>query len=197
MRDLNERLLKLEQIVLSPDFLEMRGMANEVPYYIFDYPPQKELEVRDAAALLKEKVDKRPNNHLYIFDLYDIMMEFFEKKNFVRRFDQLEERRGFMMLCQQMQRSLRLTDETGNNYITTYIKEHVKLSSGYYPVIFLLGLGKCFPILRAHTILNFMHLAFSQAPVVVFFPGIYDGQYLRPFGTIASENYYRAFRIVP
>jgi len=31
----------------------------------------------------------------------------------------------------------------------------------------------------------------------MFYPGRYDGQALRLFGKIKSDNYYRAFKLVP
>jgi len=34
-------------------------------------------------------------------------------------------------------------------------------------------------------------------PLVMFFPGRYDGQTLRLFGTLKDDNYYRAFKLVP
>lgn len=44
--------------------------------------------------------------------------------------------------------------------------------------MFLTGIGKCYPILRSHKVLNNLHQAFVKAPVVMFFPGTYNEQEL-------------------
>jgi hypothetical protein len=36
----------------------------------------------------------------------------------------------------------------------------------------------------------------GHTPLVLFYPGIYDGQSLRLFGTLKDKPYYRAFRLV-
>jgi len=45
--------------------------------------------------------------------------------------------------------------------------------------------------------LNLLLQGFHRAPVVLFYPGVYDERSLQLFGRIDDENYYRAFRIVP
>jgi hypothetical protein len=58
------------------------------------------------------------------------------------------------------------------------------------------GVGCVYPILRAHSLLNNLHAVMGQTPLVVFYPGRYDGQSLRLFGKITTGNYYRAFKLV-
>lgn len=60
----------------------------------------------------------------------------------------------------------------------------------------LTGIGKCYPLLRSHKVLNNLHQAIDRVPVVMFYPGRYDGQELVLFGEIKDDNYYRAFRLV-
>lgn len=37
----------------------------------------------------------------------------------------------------------------------------------------------------------------GHTPLVMFYPGRYDGQSLCLFGKLKNDNYYRAFRLVP
>jgi hypothetical protein len=37
----------------------------------------------------------------------------------------------------------------------------------------------------------------GQTPLVMFYPGRYDGQSLRLFGKLKNNHYYRAFKLVP
>ena len=64
------------------------------------------------------------------------------------------------------------------------------------PVVLITGIGKCYPILRSHTVLNNLHQVVDNVPVVLFYPGNYDGQELVLFGEIKDDNYYRAFKLV-
>lgn len=76
--------------------------------------------------------------------------------------------------------------------IVQYIKEHTPENA----IVFLTGIGKCYPILRSHKVLNNLHQAFVRCPVVMFFPGTYNEQELILFNEIKDDNYYRAFRLV-
>lgn len=42
MMSLDERLDKAEEMIQKPSFRENKGLGNEVGYYIFDYPAEKE-----------------------------------------------------------------------------------------------------------------------------------------------------------
>ena len=63
-------------------------------------------------------------------------------------------------------------------------------------IVFLTGVGKVWPIIRSHTVLNNLHRALDKVPVVLFFPGTYDGGSLMLFNEIKDDNYYRAFQLV-
>ena len=79
-----------------------------------------------------------------------------------------------------------------NNWFVKYIKEHTPDNA----IVLLTGVGKIFPILRSHKILNNLSMTFRSVPVVLFFPGVYDERSLQLFGVLKDDNYYRAFRLV-
>lgn len=64
-------------------------------------------------------------------------------------------------------------------------------------LVIVSGAGTVWPLLRIHSLLNNLQPVMGKTPLVVFYPGLYDGQSLRLFGKIKSSNYYRAFRLVP
>ena len=76
------------------------------------------------------------------------------------------------------------------------IVQHIRDNTPENAVVFLTGIGKCYPILRSHTVLNNLHQVIDSVPVVMFYPGKYDGQELILFGDIKDDNYYRAFKLV-
>ena len=47
MSKFDERLDKVLDRVTSNELLSGRGLGNEIGFYIFDYPPERELAVRD------------------------------------------------------------------------------------------------------------------------------------------------------
>ena len=51
--DLSQRLDEMELAIHKPSFRKGTGRANEVNYWVFDYPPEKELEVRERVEYLK------------------------------------------------------------------------------------------------------------------------------------------------
>ena len=56
--DLTARLDAMEAAIKKPSFRQSSGKANEVNYWIFDYPPEKELEVRERIEYMKNKNQK-------------------------------------------------------------------------------------------------------------------------------------------
>ncbi len=68
---LEERLKLLKQKVQEDDFLSAKGLGNEIPFWIFDYPPEKELLVRETTDKMIHNLKKRSVNVLVI-DLYEM-----------------------------------------------------------------------------------------------------------------------------
>ena len=85
---------------------------------------------------------------------------------------------------------LRLTND--NNLIVSRIVEQTPDRA----VVFLTGVGKAFPFVRSHNILNNLHQVLDRVPVILFYPGRWNGQSLSLFGTIQDGNYYRAFPLI-
>ena len=59
-------------------------------------------------------------------------------------------------------------------------------------VILLTGVGKCYPLLRSHKILNDLHDRLAQGIVLMMFPGRYEDGYLYLCGDVKDGNNYRA-----
>ncbi len=191
MLSLEERLDKAEEIIKKPSFRENKGLGNEVGYYIFDYPANQELYIRERIKYIKNKNEKSGDDFkVVVFDLYDIIVDILKSKGYLEKCYEFEKKNGFERIVKSISSMLRIT--SSNNLITQHIKENTPEKS----VIFITGIGKCYPILRSHTILNNLHQLIDEVPVVMFYPGHYDGQELILFGEIKDDNYYRAFKLV-
>jgi hypothetical protein len=66
-----------------------------------------------------------------------------------------------------------------------------------HDVVMMTGVGNAWPLLRSHTLLSNLHPLMNGTPLVIFYPGVYDGERLSLFGRLGDNNYYRAFRLVP
>ena len=191
MASLTERLDQMEAAIRKPSFRQSSGRANEVNYWVFDYPPEKELEVRERVEYLKKKNAKGVDGfELVVFDLYDIIIDYLEKEEFLEQCYRFETKRGLDRITKAVSNSMKINDD--DSLIVQYIKDHTPENA----VVFLTGIGKCYPILRSHKVLNNLHQAFVRVPVVMFFPGTYNEQELILFNEIKDDNYYRAFWLV-
>ncbi len=191
MAELVRRLDEMEAAIRKPSFRSSRGRANEVNYWIFDYPPDRELEVRERVRYMASKNQRGADGfRLVVFDLYDLMIDHLESKNFLQQCMTFEQKQGFARITKAVNNSMKISDE--DNLIVRHIREHTPENA----VVFLTGIGKCYPILRSHKAFNTLHQGFGQAPVVLFYPGVYDEQQLLLFGKMKDGNYYRAFRLV-
>jgi len=191
MGNIEYRLDKIEEKITNDDFLKNKGLGNEVGYYIFDYSPRNELIVRGHIAYLKEKINKSARSLKIIeFDLYNMVIDILKDKGYLEKCFDFEKVKGLDFTYEAIIKMLRLTSKS--NLLVTHIIKNTPPNS----VVFITGVGKCYPLVRSHNVLNNLHQVLDSVPVVMFFPGIYSGQDLQLFGTIKDDNYYRAFKLI-
>ncbi len=191
MNTFREKLNKIEDAISKEEFLINRGGANEIGYYVFDYDPKVELEVRGHIKSLKEKnVLYSLGYEIIIFDLYDLMIDYMEEEGIIEDSIQMEKEYGLGYLISSVVDFLNMG--TKDNYLTNYIKNNTPEKA----VVFITGVGKIFPFVRSHGILNALQQVFDRLPVVLFYPGKYDGQTLMLFSEFKDDHYYRAFPLV-
>ena len=107
-----------------------------------------------------------------------------KKNNILESAFELEEKKGTKFLYEKLKKSF------NTEIIMKYIAEKTKDKN----FLILTGVGKVFPIVRTHTILNNLQNIFDHTKVLLFFPGEYTSTDLRLFG-FQDNNYYRAFKI--
>lgn len=194
-KNLTEHFANLESKLQSPDFLNNQGLANEVGYYIFPYDIKDELKLQDLVADLSHSDLARKVN-LKIFDLYDIMLKRIDDLKGLADGDPMEmlyameKSDGLQFVSQQINNLLEM-DKNDNGVVQEINKE----ISGQKCVVLITGVGKVYPVLRAHKVLNTMHQVLDENPVIMLYPGDYDELSLRIFNETKDQNYYRAFPI--
>ena len=189
--NLNQRLDIIEKKIYDNNFRTGRGTMGEVNFWIFDYPPEEEMAVRDYINFLTARINDRDEDfRIKHFDLYDLMLDVLQEKNYLGKVMDMEKAKGSSAIINPIKRTLRLTED--GDFI---IKKIVETLVPQKDVIFLAGVGKAWPIIRSHTILNNLHSRVDKNPLVMFFPGEYTSE-LKLFGEITDDNYYRAFKLI-
>jgi hypothetical protein len=187
--DFTARLNQILNRVTSDDFLLGKGLGNEIPFYAFDYPPERELEVREHIAFLLGQIPKRrPGLRFVHVNLFDLIIRHLKDRGFYDKAMDLQSKKGDEALLKALAAPL----DAGKlaKVFTDTVKPEQR------DLVLVSGVGSAYPLLRTHNLLNNLHHLLGSTPLVLFYPGVYDGQSLRLFGTLPDKPYYRAFRLV-
>ena len=187
-RSLNERFLAIEEKMSSAKRLLDLGKANELNFFIFDYDPKDEMRIRDE---IKKLIRSNPN--IQEFDLFNLTVELLQNEGYLETVKEYETQYDSdLLLSQLFQPFLSLEEE--NNPIISAFREKV-IDDGNH-IVLITGVGKAYPIIRSHTILNKLQSVIMSNPVVMMYPGRYDQKSvmcLKLFDRLDDDNYYRAF----
>ena len=190
-RPLNERFIDLEDRMISVEALTRYGTANDLRFYIFDYAPSDELLVRKETKKLKDR-----NPAIVELDLYEMMLQIIEDDGYMEDVIRMEQDYDKDLLLREVFQTLLSVEEEENAFLDKF-KESV--SDDGNSIVLITGVGKAFPIVRSHTILNNLQSIFRRNPVVMMYPGRYETKEkmtLRLFERLDDDNYYRAFPLV-
>lgn len=185
MSELMERLDHLRDLIQTPEFLEGKGLSNEVNIRIFCYDPKEEMAVRYFTENLK--CDQTLNCHLIEYNLYKVFLSICDDKRITDRVAAQEEKKGKQFVLDQMKRM-------ANN--TAFIGKMQYEPHERGDVILITGVGEAFPFIRVHALLEAMQPYFNDVPVLVMYPGTFDGRNVRLFDVLTPNPYYRAFNAI-
>ena len=185
MADIKQELDKIKTRISDANFLANKGLSNEVGIHVFTYEPQHELIVRDYI----ERLINTPSDEFRIIerDMYKILLEILDEKRVLNSVPGLEEKKGKDYLLTQLQKIA-----TQEAFLAKM--EYEPHKSG--DVLFLTGIGKVYPFMRSHKMLDSMQQVFWDIPIVMFYPGEFNGQSLILFDKFHDGNYYRAFNLL-
>lgn len=187
----DERLNQILPRVTSRDFLDSKGLGNEIGFWIFDYPPDRELELRSFlyGTVLPALTKKVPALRADTIDLLQLVTGLLEERKLLDKTIDMQLRNGDDSTLTAL-RSVLKEDKIAQKIASKHDIQNLDL-------LILTGVGSVYPMLRTHTLLSALHPIMGNTPLLMFFPGRYDGHSLRLFNTLAEDHYYRAFRLVP
>lgn len=188
---LDERLNQILPRVTSRDFLDSKGLGNEIGFWVFDYPPDREMDVRDfvSGTVLPALGKGVPPIHAATVDLLQLVTELLEERGLLDKAMEMQLSKGDDSTLASLRSVLK------EDKLAQKIAAQFDISS--LDLLILTGVGAVYPMLRTHTLLSALHPIMGKTPLLMFFPGKYDGHSLRLFNTLAEDHYYRAFQLVP
>jgi len=140
-------------------------------------------------TILPALAKKVPKVRVATVNLFKLVCEILEERNLLNKALEMQQTKG---------------DESALAALRSVLKEDKlaqKISDQFdipnLDMIILTGVGSVYPMLRTHTLLSALHPIMGETPLLMFFPGKYDGHSLRLFNSLAEDHYYRAFRLVP
>lgn len=201
------RFEHLVNVIGSPRFLQMRGLNNDLPFYICEFRAAEAFEMQRVQRQLVNTLENLQVDCLggrgvrvLEIDLYDLCIELLAAREGgsegSRLWDEivaLEPEIEKDSLLELLQNVLGIEE-----YLIPAIGERLRQAD--FDVLFLSGIGEVFPYIRSHNVLNNLQSTAKDKPTVMFFPGEYrhslqQGASLELFGLLHDDKYYRAFNI--
>jgi hypothetical protein len=174
-------------------FLNMEGLSNEVPFFIYPYEPENALEVAKARKRVTNRL-AQAGVSVRTVNLYDLSIEILKERGVWDRLIALEpgqDKDDFRELLQGML--------DPQEHLAPAIQE--RIADGGFDILFLTGIGEVFPYIRSHNVLNNLQSVVVGKPMLMYFPGRYEqsetlGSSLVLFGRLKDDQYYRAKNIL-
>lgn len=187
MKNIHERLQIATEKLKNKTLFDSKGLGNEINFHVFDYDPQDEYIIRDY---LENDLLKKKNLNIKVFDIYNIIIDVLEEKGFLKKCFDYEKKKGTEYINDIISKTIKIGSK--DDLIVKKIKEGLEPNC----IVLITGLGKCYGIVRGHTILNSLHSVVTSNPVLMFYPGQYNQQSFSLFNKLENDNYYRAFPFV-
>lgn len=184
---LEEKFEKLYQTFINENFLSMKALGGEIPFYISSYNPNQEISVFDEVQRLINRL-KIVGVSVYEINLFSLIVEMLKDRGILNKIIDKEADLSKDKLYKTIQGAI-----DTQKYLIPKIEELT--TSNPSNIVFLTGIGQVYPFIRSHTILNNLQNSIKDRPTVMFFPGVYDGTSLSLFGKLKDDNYYRAFNL--
>lgn len=185
-----ERLNQVLPRLASSDVLDNRGAGGEIGFWIFDYPPEQEMHVRSwLTGVIEPGLRKlKPELRFATVDLFECVMSLLEERGLLTKVLEMQMKQGDEAVLRSL-RSVLKEDRLAARIVESCDAANLGL-------LIVKGVGAVYPMLRTHTLLSALHPHMRDTPLLMLYPGRYDGQSLRLFSKLTDDNYYRAFSLV-
>lgn len=183
---IRKQLNSMRERISKPSFLEGSGVGNNYPSFVYCYEPQYEPLIDERVKDIESTLNKmNPRIQINRIHLFEFAREYLKKQNLWDKSIELAKTKGESFLFTNLPGTL------NGKRIADFFLDTVMINAP--GLILVHGVGLAWPILRGHEILkSFPSKIDKKIPIILFYPGTYDGKFLRPFGRFEDANEYQA-----
>lgn len=173
------------QKIVSPDFGQ--NLGGELPLFIQPIPVCKQSELKGQTNRLVSRLAKK-DKHSIIIDLYELSICILEEEGVLQTLLEEEKELDEDAISSTMDSLLDIKEVVIPRISQIITDENPDFA-------FITGVGRVYPFLRSHGVLNNIEELANNCNLVLFFPGEYNNLQLSLFGIISDENYYRGHNL--
>ena len=184
-RDMDSLFEDVFQKLIFPYF--GKNLGGELPLFIQPIPSQGQTELNSQVQRLVNRLAKKSKTAMTI-DLYELCISLLNEEGVLETI--LEEEQNLE------QEDIVSTIDSILDIKSVVIPRISEMISEQNPdYAFITGVGRVYPFIRSHGILNNLDELAKQNNLILFFPGEYNNLQLSLFGIISDENYYRGHNL--
>ena len=147
----------------------------------------------DMRAFLQEVImpalaKRQPPIKVEAVNLFDLVIGVLEERKLLDKAIEMQQAKGDDVVLASLRSVLK------EDRLAQKLAAQIDLAN--IDLLILWGVGTVYPMLRTHTLLSALHPIMQDTPLLMLYPGRYDGHSLRLFNKLAEDHYYRAFQLV-
>lgn len=173
------------QKLISTDFGQ--NLGGELPLFIQQIPVSKQSELKYQANRLVSRLAKQGKKAIVI-DLFCLSIKILDEEGVLQTLLEEEKELDSDTILSTLDSILDIKE-----VVIPRINDIIK--DNELDFVLITGVGRVYPFLRSHSILNNIEGIANRCNIILFFPGNYNNLQLSLFGIISDENYYRGHNL--
>ena len=183
--DLDTLFEEIFRKLIAPDF--GKNLGGELPLFIQSIPVSGQTELDGQAERLVTRLAKKGKTAMIIY-LYELAMQLLEEEGVLETILEEETEISPEDISSTLDSILDM-----KSVVIPRIQASINEENPDF--VFITGVGRVYPFIRSHGILNNIEELAMNNNLILFFPGEYDNLQLSLFGIISDENYYRGHNL--
>ena len=137
-----ERLNQILPKISSDEFLSSKGLGNEIGFWIFDYPPEREMEMRDflTRTVLTSLNKSQPLIRAGVINLFDLVIQLLQERQLLDKAIDMQRTKGDEAVMAALRPVLK-EDKLAQKVVALVDLDNIDL-------LLLWGVGSAYPMLR-------------------------------------------------
>lgn len=177
----------LEPVLQSRDPRERLSVYHDMPFAIFRYDPQEELELRRQMKMLKTRLEQK-GKVVHRISLAECLDSAMEAERPLSEWFEVERDLGLPAMVDTIHSVL----AHYHPLVELVAKRLPQDADSFRDIVFLWRTGALFPVYRTFSLLEQLK-GHTQVPTILFYPGHLDGPAgLKFMGILEAEHNYRA-----